>query len=44
MKWLAQRQRERRWWTASASVAILGIVLGVLGIVPAFAEPRRSLV
>jgi hypothetical protein len=42
MKWLAQRQRERRWWTASASVAICGLVLGVIGIVPAFADLQAA--
>jgi LPXTG-motif cell wall-anchored protein len=42
MKWLAQRQRERRCWTASASVAICGLVLGVIGIVPAFADLQAA--
>ncbi len=38
MRWLEQKRSERRRWTASAMVAILGLVLGIVGVVPAFAS------
>jgi len=38
MQWLKQKQSERRWWTGSAIVAMLGLVLGVVGVIPALAD------
>ena len=38
MRWLELRRKERRRWTGTAVVAAFGLMLGVVGVAPAFAN------
>jgi hypothetical protein len=42
MQWVNAHRRERRWWTMAAITASLGLIVGVLGVVPAFADLEQA--